>query len=319
MARVYIRILASLFALAVLIGTVLGAYYIYRETYLPEKTRTEAVKTLLSTNAPKADPGKKQFDQATELIRQGELDAAKRLLTEITEVYKDSSRFDDSRLLLGEMNLDRLFSRAPMPGKLEYTAARGDNLLEIAKRFRTTLSYIKRVNNLLGSIVHPDDRLIVYPLDFTLQVDLNQKRLTLLREGRYFKDYTITGHHLPYPSLPEQTTVGDKPAWVDNKKIQPTDDRYPASRKWLQTAGKPGRPGLVFCAPPRAKPLPEAAPAPDPKSKNPVPATTPGESTQGIFLEDTDIEELSTLIRIGTPVVFLKKTAPPNAPPPTRS
>ena len=49
MARVYIRILASLFALAVLARTVLGAYYIYRESYLPEKQRTQEVKNLLST------------------------------------------------------------------------------------------------------------------------------------------------------------------------------------------------------------------------------------------------------------------------------
>ena len=297
MVRVYLRILASLFALAVLAGTVLGGYYIYRETYLPEKHHTEEVKTLLSTTAPKADPGKKQFDQAMDLIRHGGMEPAKRLLIEITEVYQDSSRYQDSRRVLGEMNLDRLFSRAPMPGKLEYTAARGDSLHEIAKRFRTTLAYIKRVNNLLGSVIHPDDRLIVYPLDFTMQVDLSNKRLTLNKDGRYFKEYGITGLHLPYPSLPEQTTVGDKPAWIETKKIQPTDDRYASARKWLQTAGKPGRPGIVFCAPPRAQPVEEA------------PRTPAVEPTPGIYLNETDIEELSTLVRVGTPIQFLKKPA----------
>ena len=300
MARVYIRILASLFALAVLGGTVLGVYYIYKETYLPEKQRNLEVRTLLTATAPKADLGKKQFDQAMDLIRQGELDAAKRLLTEITEVYQDSSRYQDSRRVMGEMNLDRLFSRAPMPGKLEYTASRGDSLQLIAQRFRTTLAYIKRVNNLLGSVVHPNDRLIVYPLDLSVQVDLANKRLTILKEGRYFKDYDISGHHLPYPSLPEQTTIGDKPAWIDEKKIQPTDERYASARKWLQTAGKPGKPGIIFCTPPRAVPAtPAAAGAPAP------------EATPGIYLSDSDIEELATLVRVGAAVQFLKK--PPAA------
>jgi len=298
MARVYLRILASLFALAVLAGTVLGAFYIYRENYLPEKQRAQEVKTLLSTTAPKADPGKKEFDKAMDRIRLGDLEAAKGLLTEITEVYQDSSRFQDARRVLGEMNLDRLFSRAPMPGKLEYTAVRGDSLHEIAKRFRTTLSYIKRVNHLLGSIVHPDDRLIVYPLDFTMKVDLGQKNIILLKDGRFFKEYPIVGMHLPYPSLPEQTTVGDKPAWVDAKKIQPTDERYAGSRKWLQTAGKPGKPGLVFCAQP---------PAPAP----PAPGTPAVAVTPGIYLSEGDLEELSTLIRVGTPIHFLKKAAAP--------
>lgn len=301
MARVYIRILASLFALVVLAGTVLGAYYIYRETWLPEKQRTEEVRSLLSTEAPKADPGKKQFDHAMDLIRQGNLEAAKQLLTEITDVYQDSSRYTDSRRVLGEMNLDRLFSRAPMPGKLEYTVSRGDSLHEIAKRFRTTLAYIRRVNNLLGSIVHPGDRVVVYPLDFSLNVDLGNKQLVLLKDGRFFKEYAITGLHLPYPSLPEQTAIGDKPAWVDSKKIQPSDERYSAARKWLQTTGKPGRPGLVFCPPPKAAPAGDGAQA--------APAPTPAEPPAGIYLQDSDIEELSTLVRVGTPVQFLKKPA----------
>ena len=298
MTRVYIRILASLFALAVLAGTVLGVYYIYKETYLPEKQRDMEVRTLLTSTAPKADLGKKQFDQAMDLIRKGELDAAKRLLTEIMEVYQDSSRYQDARRVMGEMNLDRLFSRAPMPGKLEYTAVRGDSLQLIAQRFRTTLAYIKRVNHLLGSVVHPNDRLIVYPLDLSVQVDLPNKRLTVLKEGRYFKDYDINGHHLPYPSLPEQTSIGDKPAWINDKKIQPTDDRYASARKWLQTTGKPGRPGIVFCTPPRAE------------LANPAPTTAPaGDPTPGIYLHESDIEELSTLVRAGASVQFLKKPA----------
>jgi len=296
MTRLYIRILASLFALVVLAGTVLGVYYIYQETYLPEKQRNIEVRTLLTSTAPKADLGKKQFDQSMDLIRQGEMEAARRLLTEITEVYQDSDRYQDSRRVLGEMNLDRLFSRAPMPGKLEYTAARGDSLQLIAQRFRTTLAYIKRVNNLLGSVVHPNDHLIVYPLDLTIQVDLAGKRLTLLKDGRYFKDYDIAGHHLPYPSLPEQTTVGEKPAWIETKKIQPTDERYSGARKWLQTVGKPGRPGIIFCSAPRAEPADRPAGA--------APAT---EATPGIYLSESDIEELSTLLRVGAGVQFLKK------------
>lgn len=298
MARIYFRILASLFALAVLAGTVLGVYYIYKETWLPEQQRDKEVRALLEVNAPKADPGRKQFDQAMHLIRQGDMQGARRLLTEITEVYQDSSRFQDSRRVLGEMNLDRLFSRAPMPGKLEYSTARGDSLQAIAKRFRTTLAYIKRVNHLLGNVVHPDDRLIVYPLDLGLEVNLAGKVLTLTKDGKFFKEYPILGMHLPYPSLPEQTTIGDKPAWVEDKKIQPTDERYPGARKALQTAGRGGRGGITFCAPPRARPVTEQEPA-GPEAK----ATA---ETPGIFLNPTDIEELSTVLRVGSPVQFLK-------------
>lgn len=300
MARVYLRILAALFALGVLAATVFGAYYIYRETYLPEQARNQEVKVLLNTTAPKADPGRKQFDQAMDLIRTGEFDAARRLLVEITEVYKDSARYQDSRRVLGEMNLDRLFSRAPMPGKLEYTAVKGDNLVEISKRFRSTISFVKRVNNLLGNIIHPDDRLILYPLDFSIEVDLSAGRLTLLKDGRYFKDYAITGRQLAHPRLPAQTVIGDKPAWIEGKKIRITDEQYPAARKWLQTGGvKAGSQGVIFCATPKAEAAREG-----PETGKPV------EATPGIYLSEEDIEELSTLVRVGTPLQFLTPGAP---------
>ncbi len=326
MIRVYLRILAALFAVAVLAGTVLGVYYIYREIYRPEQARTKEVKHLLSSDAPKADPGKKQFDHAMDLIRQGELEAAKRLLTEINDVYKDSSRVDDARRVLGEMNLDRLFSRTPMPGKLEYTVARGDSLHEVAKRFRTTLSYIRRVNNLLGPLVHPDDRLIVYPLDFSLEVDLGEKMVTLRKDGRFFKQYEIAGTHLPFSSLPEITTVGEKPAWIGAKKILPTDERYPGAQKWLQTATRKGRGGVVLCAIPRARPVgqtpvPTVEPRASPKANAKTAAKTAAkasppkeeqtlETPPGIYLSESDIEELTTLVRLGTPVQFINTSAP---------
>lgn len=40
----------------------------------------------------------------------------------------------------------------------------------------------------------------------------------------------------------------------------------------------------------------------------PAGACFPSEANSGIFLSESDIEELSTLVRVGTPVQFLKKT-----------
>lgn len=299
MARVYIRILAALFALAVLAVTGFGAYYLYRENYLPERRRNEEVQVLLSTPAPKADPGRNEFEKAMGLIRKGDFVTSRRLLVEITEVYRDSSRYQDARRVLGEMNLDRLYSRAPMPGKLEYSIKRGDSLVAIAKRFRTTISFVKRVNNLLGNIVHPDDRLILYPLDFTLEVDLAGDRLTLLKDGRYFKDYAIVGHKLTHSRLPKDTSIGDKPAWLGSKKIQATDENYFAASKWLQTEGSKG---VTFCAVPRAL-------AAGTTESNANDAQIP----PGIYLDEDSIEELSTLVRVGTPLQFLPTSATPKS------
>lgn len=290
MARVHFRIVAALVALAVLAVTVLGAYYMYRETIAPEKERKQEVKALMEKKGPKADPGKKIYDQSMDLIRRGEMDGAREKLIEVIDVYRDSERYADARRILGEMNMDQLFSRAPMPGKLEYTVGRTrqDNLNGIAARFRTTVSYIRRVNNLLGPIIHPGDRLVLYPLDFEVEVDLEGRKLTLIKEGRYFKDYTLRGHHLPFPNLPKETTVSETPGWLNEKKIRSDDERFVFAQKWLQTAGRGSRGGVIFC--------------PEP----PAPAHGAQPSPAGIYLSSEDMHELSTIIRPGIPLRFLK-------------
>jgi hypothetical protein len=288
MARVHIRIIAALFALTVLAVTVLGAIYMYRENIQPEKERQKEITELMKRPAPKVDPGKKVFEQATDLLRRGEREAAREKLTEIIEVYKDSERFGAARELLGEMNMDRLFDRAPMRGKLDYAVSSRDSLNALAAKFRTTVSYIKRVNHLLGTVIHPGDRLIVYPLDFEIEVDLKDKRLTLTKEGRFFKDYTIVGHHLPFANLARETTIAETPGWLNEKKVRPDSEAYTAAAKWLQTAGRGARSGIVFCPEPPA-PAPGAQPSP-----------------AGIYLSAEDLNELSTVVRPGIPLRFLK-------------
>ena len=289
MARVHFRIIAALLALSVLTVTVLGAWYMYRENIAPEKERKKEIRNLMRQQGAKVDPGKKIHEQAMGLIRRGEMEAAREKLTQIIEVYRDSERHDAAREVLGEMNMDRLFSRVPMPGKLEYTVGRTrqDNLNAIAAKFRTTVAYIKRVNNLLGSVIHPGDRLVLYPLDFEVEVRLADKKLTLLKDSRYFKDYTIVGHHLPFPKLGKETTIAEASGWMNDKKIRPDDERYVSVQKRLQTAGKGPRGGVTFC----------------PEPPSPAPGAQP--SPAGIYLSAEDMHELSTIIRPGIPLRFL--------------
>lgn len=289
MAQVHIRIVAALIALSVLVLTVLGAVYMYCETIQPETERKAEVKKIMDTKGPKIDPGKKVHEQAMDLIRRRELDAARARLTEILDVYRDSERYAPARAVLGEMNLDRLFDRKPMPGKLEYTVVARDSLNAIAGKFRTTISYIKRVNNLLGPVIHPGDRLVIYPLEFAVEVDLPNNRLSVIKDGHYFKDYAIVGHHLPVAKLSSETTLGEVYGWLDEKKVRADQANFTLAPKWLQTAGrKGGKGGVIFCPEP-PKPAAGAAPAP-----------------AGIFLAREDLEELSTILRPGITIRFLK-------------
>ena len=72
---------------------------------------------------------------------------------------------------------------------------------------------------------------------------------------------------------------------VGDKAVRDSDPRYPMARKWLQTASSATRPGIIFCATPKKK---------------------GDDAPKGIYLDESDIEELSTVIRLRVPVKFIK-------------
>lgn len=285
MFRAQLKILAAVLALCVLGGAVIGAYYVWEKVFKPEAKTQKELTAALTNGGAKSDPGKGVFQQAMDLIRQNDLEGSKEKLRMVSRIYKDSEYFDDARRVLGEMNLDRLFSRTPMPGKLEYTVGpREPGLDAIAKKNRTTIPFIRRINNLSGTVIHPGDRLVLYPLDFEIEVRVAKNLLTLTQKGEYVKDYQILEFNLGGSRLPPATYIGSKSAYLGGKPLREYDNRYSEATKWIQTTSKPGRPGIIFCAPPKKK---------DDGTPN------------GIYLDEADIEELSTIVRVNVPVKFL--------------
>ena len=287
MAQAQLKIFAAVVSLTILAGTVIGGVYAWQKIFKPEIENKRELKELLTTTAAKSDPGKAVFAKAMDLTRANQLEDAKEKLKQLIRVYRDSDMFLPARRVLGEMNMDRLFSRSPMPGKLEFTVSANDAGLDpIANKNRTTIPFLRRINNLGGNVIHPGDRLILYPLDFTLEVRLSTKTITLISQGEFFKDYKILQVNLAQGTrAPATTYISSKPAYVGEKAVRDSDPRYPMARKWLQTAASGTKPGIIFCPPPKKK---------------------GDEAPNGIYLEESDIEELCTVIRLRSPVKFLQ-------------
>lgn len=286
MAQAQLKIFAAVVSLTVLAGTVVGAFYVYEKIFKPEQENEKQLREVLTSKAAKSDPGKAVFAEAMELTRGNQLEGAKDKLKQITKIYRDSEYFKDARRVLGEMNMDRLFSRTPMPGKLEFTVNREAGLDPIVTKSRTTIPFVRRINNLGSTVIHPGDRLILYPLDFEIEVRPSSMTLTLMHNGEFFKDYAIQEVSLaPGVRLPAATYISSKPAYVGDKAVRDSDPRYPMARKWLQTASSATRPGIIFCATPKKK---------------------GDDAPKGIYLDESDIEELSTVIRLRVPVKFIK-------------
>jgi hypothetical protein len=223
------------------------------------------------------------------------------------------------RRILGEINVDRLFSRSPMPGKRDYIVKPGDSLARIEKGSLTTIPFLKQLNNLTSLNLQPGDRLVYQPLEFEMEVELSSSTLTVRQkaaaglEPTFFKRYPLTAVVLP-PNFPKtlQTQIHEKVAWFDGRKLLVTDPKYTFARKRLVTTNRPPRASLILRPesdrhdePPAPEPVVPAAPA-DQAGGATAPRPQPPAAAQGVFLSDSDMEELSTILRVGTPIMVRK-------------
>ncbi len=295
------KILVFVLTLALLGGTFLAAYWFYDTIDQPERlAEQQLLRRQQQTNkGPAPDPSAPSFQKINDALAAGQLEDVHEQLNRLLKVYPDSPWESEARRMLGEMNVDRLFSRSPMPGKRDYIVKSGDSLAKIEKGSLTTIPFLKRLNNLSSLNLQPGDRLVYQPLEFELEVRLADEVLTVRQKAAagldpiFFKNYRLTAVVVS-PVFPKvlKTQIQEKPAWVGDRKVLATDPQYAFARKQLLTTGRPGRPGVLF--------------RPDSERVS-VPAGGVTAVLQGIFLDDGDLEELSTILRTGTPVVIMRQ------------
>lgn len=285
--KIQIKVTLLILAVAVLCASLGGAYYVYRGMKSDKFLEQELIATLKRKDVEKPDPGLIKFKQAMDMIQQGNTKDALRELYEMTRFYQDSQKFSEAKRVIGEINVDRILSPELTGGKTQEIVKRGDSLAAIANRNHCTLEYIISVNGMISTSLQPGDRLTVNQLKFIVVVDVTNK-LVVLYEGeeegtkRFIKEYPIITLKLPpNVKVPFPTELGDKMAYVGDKRVQVTDPLFFSSRKWLPT--KKG--GVLFRSPT---------------------VTTEG-SDLGIILAEEDIEELFILLNAKTTVLVGEK------------
>lgn len=299
MARAQFKLLVYLVVLGLTLGSMALAYYIYMKVLSPEERLREELSRIRRAELPKIDPGLKRFDAAAELLKEGRFHEAREALFRIVQQFPDSAAAPEAKRIIGEINMDELFSREPVPGKRDYIVQPGDSLALIASRQNTTMDLLIRLNGLMGATLHPGDHLTVLPVSFNLVVDVSAKTVTLRRVAGekevFFKEYQAVDLRLPAGmKLPAEMEIKGKSAMLDGRAVLSTDPRYAEADKWL-----PGsRAGVVL----RTPPLPEPAPAPGPDGRPaPPPAPPPG-----IFLSPEDLEEMFALVRNGSKLYLIR-------------
>lgn len=291
MAR--IKLLFLFFALMVLAAGVFGAAYYWKNIARPNWEMVQEIENKSPKKKKKSPPdlGKREYLAAVDLLKDGELMAARDRFYYLMEFYPESAYYHDARRIVGEINLDLLISRLPIPSKTEYVVKSGDALSTIARRNDCTIDYIMRANGRTTHLIYPGDRLTVYPLDFEVEIRLKNKTVTVKKDGKYLKEYPILDTNLP-PVLkpPVTTTISERVAWDGGRPVRFNEKNYFSCTKWIRTS----KIGLFI----RADDPAADSGKEESDSRNSA-------ATYGIMVAKSDLEELFTILRVGSPVTLL--------------
>lgn len=322
MAKAQLKILAFLITVGLVAGSLSVGWWFYMNVLLKESEVEKDIAAMKGKDRPKIDPGARRFDAAIDLIRAGKIEEGRDALDKMRLQFPDSATCPEAIRIIGEINMDMLYSANNTMGKKDYIVQPGNTLLGIATKHDTTIDSIVRMNGLMSTMLQPGDHLTIIPMDFHLLVDVSSKEVILQRkvgENKYpFKFYQAKDIRLPPGTrVPLETKLAGKNASIEGKTVQSTDANYAAAEKWISAQ----KPGIVIRTPPEPhapKALP-VEPAPGAKkekgkknskasksgSPDPMPPPPPSmESETGIFLPREDIEEIFALVRTGSTLSF---------------
>jgi lipoprotein-anchoring transpeptidase ErfK/SrfK len=187
---------------------------------------------------------------------------------------------------LGKLNIAILFSSSVTDKDIVYEVEPGDALINIAKKFKTTVELIKKANGLKSDTIRVSSKLKISKAAYKILVDKSQNLLTLLADDDVLKVYRVsTGENncTPAGTFKIVNKIVD-PVWYTQKAVVPAEspDNILGSR-WLGLSA----PGYG------------------------IHGTTQSESigrqaTKGcVRMTNSDVEELYTVVPAGTEVTIV--------------
>ncbi len=216
--------------IAVVVVLAIGLGFIF----WPKRASVSAQVSSTATNTKQA---KELYAQAVKLRQNNEPVRAKAVYQEIIKNYPDLENIATIQQESEAVNLQLLFSRTEVPGKtVLHEVVPGDSLAKIAKKYNTTVEFIRRSNNLSGDVVRLGDKLRIWTAKFNVFVDKSQNILILKDDNEVVKVYSVsTGEKNSTPvGTFKITTKLENPVWFNKGIVVPPESpQNVLGTRWL--------------------------------------------------------------------------------------
>jgi len=123
--------------------------------------------------------------------KNGELLLEKETLQRLINAYPEGDFTADAQDRVGEINIKMLFSKAQTKNSIIYEVQPGDSLYKIAKKYKTNVELIMKVNGLKNSLIRPGMKLKIVTSVFKIVVSKSDLNLKLIADDEVLKVYPI--------------------------------------------------------------------------------------------------------------------------------
>jgi len=175
--RIFLKTLFLLLLSAAIFGG--GWYYTDKLFRAPERALTE--EKLQPPPPPPPDDSLPELAKALAIVKEEKWIEARTALETFVDHWPDSTKIEEARDALGEVNARILFTPVPAPEKQLYVVRSGDVLTRVAARTKSTPEVIMRANNLSTVNLRIDQKLSVPPIDFSVVVSRKRNKVVLVR------------------------------------------------------------------------------------------------------------------------------------------
>lgn len=207
------------------------------EALLPaNEASAEAIDLLIAKleieNLPDVTPGERAFEAARDLLAKGDFVAAEEKLKYVNTYYPTAVSAPEARRILGEMNMDRLFTGTEFSKIKTYKVQRGDSFYKIVRENKTSLDLLVFQNDLTRiDRLHPDDVFKLIALDFRLVIDVPRNVMSIWDGSRFIKAYDIKLATLPVGKDVRKTSIVAVEAWFQGKRVSLPSQDYRQAEK----------------------------------------------------------------------------------------
>ena len=262
-----------------------GAAFFSYDLFVKPERKIQQEKSGEIPVEPVPDVSLPDFQAAAKLRQEGKLFEAREALLSYLQKFPTGQHIEEAKDLLGQVNVEMLFTDYRTPEKQEYIVRSGDVLAKIAHKTKTTPELIMRTNNLTNPMLRVGQRLLISHPDFSIFIQRKAQTVILLNHGSFFKRYRVKLVRLSPKQAPRITTrVAEVMAWKGGKRVGFGTKEWQGSTRWIRLA----QPGYFLFAVPEQGQRDESGQPPPP----------------GLGLPAPDMEELSSLVNSKTAVTI---------------